>query len=177
VRLLRTWPHRIPEGRAGWVEDSVERLVIDKYDARALAAVGDDVLVLEWDIAVSKEGLAAFARRARQNAHRVLVAPYRLYPEVNRGLLRPIWSPRRMPGNVPVTPGDPFCHYFGFGMTYLPAHLLRRFAAEWLAANPYGNLTDETFSRWHYEHAAPDVPIMWEVRPVHLHYDPATVTL
>jgi hypothetical protein len=84
-----------------------------------------------------------------------------------------IWAHRREPGNVPVTPADPVCHRFGFGMVYLPRALLAAFADDWLAHNPYGNLTDETFSGWHYQiQTDPDVPICWDVRPVHLHYDP-----
>jgi hypothetical protein len=174
VRLLRTWPRRIPEGR-NYVIDDVERLVVHQYDARALATVGDDVLVIEWDIAVSREDLALFADTARATPGRVLVAPYRLYPPAY-GLREPIWSPRTMPGNVPVQPGDQVCHYFGFGMTYLPQALLERFAGTWLRQNPAGNLTDETFSGWHYRTVAErDVPVCWNVRPVHLHYPAAGV--
>lgn len=168
MRLIRTWPHRVPEGR-NHVTDDTERLVIRQYDARALATLGDDVLVLEWDIAVGREDLLHFGDRAAETPDRVLVAPYRLYPPAY-GLREAIWSPRKMPGNIPVVPGDPVCHYFGLGMTYLPQHLLERFASTWLRDNPGGNLTDETFSRWHYLNADPDVPICWEVRPVHLHY-------
>lgn len=168
MRLIRTWPHRIPDGR-NYVVDDVEKLVIRQYDARALATLGDDVLVLEWDIAVSREDLAHFAEHARADPDRVLVAPYRLYPPA-WGLRKPIWSPRKMPGNIPAQPGDPVCHYFGLGMTYLPKVLLDRFTRTWLRDNPAGNLTDETFSRWHYLNCDQDVPICWDVRPVHLHY-------
>lgn len=172
MRLLRTWPHRIPQGRSGWVEDDIERVVIRGYDARALVDVQDDVLLLEWDIAVSKEDLAHFAEHAATAPAAVLAAPYRLYPEGNPGMVAPIWAPRTMPGNVPVTEGQPACHYFGFGMVYLPATLLREFADTWLTNNPSGNLTDETFASWHYRTQPPEVPICWHVRPVHLHYSP-----
>jgi hypothetical protein len=173
VRLIRTWPRTIPTGRTGYVVDNVERLVIHGYDARALADLQADLIVLEWDIAVSKEDLERFAAQARADPGRVLVAPYRLYPEANRGLREAIWAHRREPGNIPVTPADQICHRFGFGMAYLPRALLEAFTGDWLARNPYGNLTDETFSGWHYRNAAdPDVLICWDVRPVHLHYDP-----
>jgi hypothetical protein len=174
VRLIRTWPRTIPKGRTGYVVDGIERLIIHRYDARAMIGLQADLIALEWDIATSKEDLALFATRARADPSRVLVAPYRLYPEVNRGLDAAIWAHRREPGNVPVTPADPVCHRFGFGMVYLPRALLEAFADDWLARNPYGNLTDETFSGWHYQtQADPDVPICWDVRPVHLHYNPA----
>lgn len=170
VRLIRTWPRVVPDGRLGYVVDDMQRLVVRGYDARALVDLDDDVLVLEWDIAASKEDLATFARAAMQTPGRVRVAPYRLYPEVNPGLREAIWAHRREPGNVPVTLADATCHRFGFGMVYLPRQLLAAFADDWLAANPLGNLTDETFSGWHYRTQDPEVPITWEVRPVHLHY-------
>ncbi len=171
MRLIRTWPHRVPSGRTGYVIDAAERLLVRGYDARALVGLGDDILLLEWDIAVGQEDLAVFAARARREPGRALVAPYRLYPQVNPGLVGPIWAHRREPGNVPVTPADQSCHRFGFGMIYLPRLLLEGFIDDWLAANPLGNLTDETFSGWHHRTAGdPEVPIAWEVRPVHLHY-------
>ncbi len=175
MRLIRTWPAEIPPGRSGYVVDGIERLEVRGYDARRLAGLGDDVLLLEWDVAAAKEDLAVFAAAARSTPGRVRVAPYRLYPEANPGLGGPIWAHRREPGNVPVTPDDPVCHRFGFGMVYLPQVLLEAFAKGWLAANPLGNLTDETFSGWHYRTQDPDVPICWEVRPVHLHYRPPTL--
>jgi hypothetical protein len=175
MRLIRTWPRIIPAGRTGYVVDGIERLVIHRYDARAMVGLQADLIALEWDIAASKEDLALFADHARAEPDRVLVAPYRLYPEVNRGLDAPIWAHRREPGNVPVTPADPVCHRFGFGMIYLPRALLVAFAGDWLANNPYGNLSDETFSGWHYQTQADrDVPVCWDVRPVHLHYHPPT---
>jgi hypothetical protein len=171
MRLIRTWPRHVRADRTGYVIDNADRLVIEGYDARGLAKVGDDVLVLEWDVAASKEDLALFAAYARADPGRVLVAPYRLYPEANPGLVAPIWAHRREPGNVPVTEADAVCHRFGFGMAYLPGLLLEAFAADWLTRNPLGNLTDETFSGWHFATVPdPDVPICWSVRPVHLNY-------
>jgi hypothetical protein len=153
------------------VVDNAPRLVLDHYDARKLAAMPDVLIVLEWDIAATKEDLGIFAAAARLAPRRVLVAPYRLYPEANPGLTEPIWAHRREPGNVPVRAADATCHRFGFGMVYLPRLLLRAFADDWLAANPNGNLTDETFSGWHYRtNPDPEVPICWAVRPVHLNY-------
>lgn len=176
MKLIRSWPRIVPDAR-NYVWDDAPRLVVHGYDARALADVGDDVLLLEWDIAVSRDDLVSFAEAAAQDPQRVLVAPYRLYPPAY-GLREAIWSPRRMPGNVPVEPGEAVCHLFGFGMTYLPGKLLRGFADDWLVRNPAGNLTDETFSRWHYDRAPDrDVPICWDVRPVHLHYRASEVPL
>jgi hypothetical protein len=65
-----------------------------------------------------------------------------------------------------VTEADESCHLFGFGMTYVPRDVWRAFNA----ANKRGWVNDNSFSRWHHEHVRAEVPIPWDVRPVHLHY-------
>lgn len=174
MRLVRSWPDRIPEGRAH-VVDNVERLVLHNHDYKPLAAIDDDVLLLEWDIAVGQEDLRAFAAHARQDPDRVLVAPYRIYADAYN-LPTDVWAHRRWDGTgvgtvipngaTPVATGDPWCQLFGLGMVYLPRDLHRRFAAvAW--SSHFG---DTQFSMWHYEHVTHDVPICWDVHPVHLHY-------
>jgi hypothetical protein len=174
VKLVRSWPDRIPGGRAHVVDD-IPRIVLDRYDYKPLAGVGDDVLLLEWDMAVGQADLQAFAERAQQSPDRVLVAPYVIYAD-SYGLPADVWAHRWWAGDgagtispagaVPVQTGDPVCQLFGLGMCYLPATLIRRFAAlSW--SSHYG---DTEFSMWHYERVTHDVPIMWDVRPVHLHY-------
>jgi hypothetical protein len=80
MRLLRSWPSRIPEGRS-YVVDDIERLVIDNHSYGPLSAVDDDVLLLEWDIAIGQEDLRHFADHAAKDPDRVLVAPYRIYAD------------------------------------------------------------------------------------------------
>lgn len=173
MRLIRSWPATVPEGRS-YVVDGLERLVIANHDYRSLAVVGDDVLLLEWDIAVSKEDLSLFAAEAAASPERVLVAPYRIYYE--HMLTAPVWAHRRWDGEprgmsspvgaTPVSTGDPLCNLFGLGMAYLPAKLIRRHLADgW--SNHVG---DVEFSMWHYLTVSQDVPICWDVRPVHLNY-------
>ena len=174
MRLIRSWPGRIPDGRAHVVDD-IERLVIDRHDYKPLAAIDDDVLLLEWDIAVGQEDLRHFAAHAAQDPDRVLVAPYRIYADAYN-LPADIWAHRRWDGTgvgtvnpagaAPVDTGDPACNLFGLGMVYLPRRVHRQFAAiSW--ASHFG---DTSFSMWHYEHVTHDVPICWDVHPVHLHY-------
>lgn len=178
MRLLRSWPARIPEGRTGYVVDGIERLVMDNHDYRVLGDVGDDCVLLEWDLAIGLEELDLFMARAKATPQRVLVAPYRIY--VSSGglevpLRQPIWA-HRVYVNWRhhmrfVQPTDPFCHLFAFGMIYLPQQLVRRFlddCADLLASRAFD---DTTFSSWHSLHVEdPGVPIAWDVRPVHLHY-------
>jgi hypothetical protein len=180
VRLLRSWPKTIPPGRS-YVEDGIDRVVINNCDYGPLRAfAGDDLLLLEWDIAASQEDLIRFAAVAHDEPDRVLVAPYRIYADVYR-LPRDVWAhrhwdgePRGMsaPGNPTfIDTGAPTCNLFGLGMVYLPAAVL----AGWFAAGWAAHFGDVEFSMWHYLHVAEDVPICWDVRPVHLNYLTTTV--
>lgn len=160
MRLVRSWPEVIPQGRAH-VIDEIQRIVIKDYDyASTLRDLDDDVLLLEWDIAVGQEDLWAFAQRATAASDGVLVAPYRLYPE-GTGLLGPVWAHRRNYLEF-VDEDEPVCWMFGLGMVYLPRHLLAAFDGD--------RLDDGLFSEWHYQKVGKPVPICWDVRPVHLNY-------
>lgn len=166
LKLLRSWPLRIPEGRS-YVVDQIERLVIENHDYYGLGAFDSDILLLEWDIAVNKDDLEGFADLARCEPNRVLVAPYMLYTP------KPVWAHRTWSGGyltpegaVPVRTGALTCNLFGLGMVYLPRDAIRGFCTSgW--ANHFG---DVEFSMWHYHNVETEVPITWAVRPVHLNY-------
>ena len=174
MRLLRSWPKNIPEGRS-YVMDDIERLVIDNHHYGPLADIDDSVLLIEWDVAVGQEDLLQFASRTAAHPGRVIVAPYRIYADVYN-LPCDIWAHRVWNGDgagtviprgaFPVRDGAPMCNLFGLGMVYLPAPVLR----SWFAACPGSQFGDTQFSMWHYQQVAHDVPIAWEVRPVHLNY-------
>jgi hypothetical protein len=174
MRLVRSWPARIPPGRSHVVDD-MDRLVIDNCDYTPLAELDEDCLLIEWDIAVDREGLRSFAERARAAPDRVLVAPYLLYADAYH-LPADIWAHRRWDGTGsgttsptgarPVATGDPVCNLFGFGMAHLPRDLVRRFVeSRWSA-----HFGDVEFSMWHHARVTREVPICWEARPVHLNY-------
>lgn len=145
---------------------------MDRYDYRILEHVDDDVLLVEWDVAVDKEQLTAFARRATSTPDRVLVAPYKLYHfSSDRDRPEPVWAHRKYIGSpetgtlVHVTEDDPICHLWGLGLVYLPRWIVVEFLNAW-----DGTFSDGAFSGWHYRNIVEDVPIAWDVRPVHLHY-------
>jgi hypothetical protein len=171
MRILRSWPATVPAGRAH-VVDNIERLVMDGYDYRVLGDVNDDVLLLEWDIAVGLEDLERFAAAATEDPGRVLVAPYRLYSYASGRPHLGRWAHRRYEGDPAtghlrhVDENDTACHLFGLGMTYLPRDITQAFLAAW-----DGRVCDVSLSGWHYRNITPEVPIAWDVRPVHLHYD------
>lgn len=166
MRLLRSWPFQAPPGRPH-VVDTIERLVIDNHHYGLLSEVDDDVLLLEWDIAVSRDDLLLFAEHAKQAPDEVLVAPYLLYPQGQ-------WAHRSWqgqgPGAVgarPVETSDPTCNLFGLGLIYLPRRVIKGFAASGWSSH-WG---DCELSMWHYRHVSRTVRIAWDVRPVHLHYE------
>jgi len=175
MRLVRSWPQHIPDGRS-YVVDDIERLVIDNHDySRALADIDEDLLLLEWDIAVGQEELRSFADRALQTPDRVLVAPYLIYADAY-GLPRDIWAHRTWNGDgagtviprgaTPIRDGAPTCNLFGLGMAYLPRDVVVGF----VKASFSTHFGDTQFSMWHYQNVSQEVPVDWGVRPVHLNY-------
>jgi hypothetical protein len=180
LRLLRSWPAEVPDGRAH-VIDGMERLVIKgfRYDPW-LNQINDDVLLIEWDIAVSREGLVAFADRARQYPDRPITAPYRLYQSTRSGrpLSRPVWSPRYADGRGPVATGDPYCELFPLGMTYLPRDAIAGFFEAMTADARLAveGFTDGAFSGWWWRTTGIETPLFWEVHPIHLHYPMPRIT-
>lgn len=174
MRLVRSWPSRPPTGKS-FVVDDAERVEVDDYDYHRLPDLGDDVINLDWDIAVAREDVERFALQSRSEPERLLVAPYPIYPDTRPGLPGVTWPMRRHEdgGLRYVRTGEPTCHLFGFGMTYLPRGLLRGFVEE----NPGVRLDDTAFAGWHYRENATEVPIAWDVRPVHLNYRISSVRL
>ncbi len=176
MKLLRSWPAVVPDGRS-YVHDGIERLVMHGYDYSVLGDVGDDVLLIEWDLAAGAEELTAFAARAAADPGRVLFAPYRLYPGGSQkasARKTPAWAAWRYKNNdqrngqmVEVNDGDPHAHVVGFGLIYLPRDLILRYLAE---RDPSWGFSDIAFSGWHHRMVHPDIALDWHARPVHLHY-------
>lgn len=173
MRLIRSWPATIPEDRA-YVVDGIEKLVMTGYDYKCLRDVDDDVILIEWDIAVGREHLETFIARALEDPDQIRVAPYRLYPGTYR-MRAPIWVHRvRDPGTRRfVNEDDEQCQMFGFGLIYLPRPLVVGFL-DYTDGQPHAHFGDSEFSRWHMRHAPgpnKNVPIDWDVTLVHLHYE------
>lgn len=188
MRWIRSWPRVIPPGRA-YVVDDMERLVLDDYDYTPLGQANESVCLLEWDMAISREDRVRFEEHAAENPGSVLVAPYRLYhvaPE-------PVWAHRLVDeegreswihGPRQSVPDwqDEACDYFGFGLIYFPAELVRAFLAAPAperGRSPYllpqqaytdSRFHDQTFSIWHRHTLGRTVTVDWSVQPIHLHY-------
>lgn len=181
MKLVRAWPTN-PPARPHVIDDAM-RVAVDDYDYSGLADVGDDVISLDWDIAVSREDLAVFAALARRAPRRVLVAPYLIYPDSRRGMQAPTWAAKRYinaGGQTRyVDEGETHCHLFGFGMVYLPHELLRGFVDTFAGRLADGSMVmdDISFSGWHYRNVDQEAELAWQVRPAHLHYDIAATPL
>lgn len=177
MKLVRSWPAEIPEGRS-YVVDDIPRFVMGRYgdrqfDYRHLIDLDDDIVLIEWDIAVGAEHLALFMARAKDEPEQVRVAPYLLYRGGRDGRPQiPFYVHRiRDPGTRTWVKGpeDTHCHMFGFGLIYLPKAMLQAFLAQ---MKPDSHFGDTEFSRWHMRHTPRqfrNVPIDWDVHCVHLH--------
>ncbi len=177
MKLVRSWPANIPEGRS-YVVDDIPRFMMGgegnrEFDYRGLADLGDDVVLIEWDIAVGAEQLELFMARAAAEPDRVRVAPYLLYRGGKRGgqAQTPFYCHRIREQGMRTWvkgPADTYCHMFGFGLIYLPAAIIRAFVGQ---MEPTSHFGDTEFSRWHMRHCKHrNVPIDWDCHAVHLHY-------
>lgn len=134
---------------------------LERYD--------DDVLLLEWDIAVDRSALLRFIRHSKATPDRVVVAPYMLHQETYRPVdIDPVWAHRRA-DKAHVSTGEPTCAFFGFGLAYLPAAAIRGFREAW----PAEHFSDSAFSTWYIKTMSATTPIAWDVPVAHLHYSTA----
>lgn len=168
MRWVRTWPAKIPVGRA-YVSDLLPRIEMADYKyvpvLEQIVVAGEDTVIIEWDLAVSLEDRERFTITCAADPDRVHVAAYPLYP-VSTGLPEPVWAHRKVGRNPAwITKGEPWCDLFSFGLVYLPHAIVSKY----LATAPEVS-SDDLFSRWHHREGLGIVPVHWNVTPVHLHY-------
>jgi hypothetical protein len=180
MKITRTWPSPDPEIKRGrnYIEDEFPRTYIKEYDNSSLIDYKDDLVVLEWDIAVSLEDLECFCEIAAQTPEQVMVAPYKLYPESDPQAIpangafahRVVQNPVTLHARW-ITVADWYCDLFSFGMVYLPKDLISGFIqAQESSGLADKRMTDANFSAWHYRQVKQPVAINWAVKPIHLHY-------
>ena len=184
MRLIRSWPEYPPEDHPQ-VIDNCERIYLhrpDMVDYTALSQADDNLLHLDWDVAVNRDELRMFAAKCEAEPDRVRVAPtinWVTRHKAHRGILpnmRTQWLVWRQlsVSRRNCVPGEN-CDYFGFGMVYLPIRLIQMYKAE----RPSERFNDMSFSKWHYNEylggwgKAPTVPVEWDVHAVHINYSMA----
>lgn len=170
MKIIRSWPEKVPPNR-NYVVDTLPRFFMQDYSYRGIGEFDDDVLILEWDMAVSQEDLGTFLAWIEKTPDKVVVAPYKIYQATSSPakLWRPIYAMRRYNDGEAtmryVTEDDATCHLWALGMTYLPRDVIRAFLDAWP-----GHFSDTSLSGWHYRNVEKETTIAWNVRPVHLHY-------
>ncbi len=165
MRWVRTWPAVIPPARS-YVTDHLPRITMWGYNyVPVLAQLGDDAVIVEWDLAVELADIERFTKACQAEPDRVRVAPYRLYPR-STNLPGPVWAHRRVGRNPPwITEADAECDLFSLGLVYLPHAVVKQY----LGTGPEVT-SDARFSQWHHAEGLGPVPVAWDVRAVHLHY-------
>jgi hypothetical protein len=149
--------------------------------------VTENFCLIEWDMAISLEDRQLFEKYCREQPDRVHVAPYRSYAYRNSYQIYEYMH--RTSHKFFVEEGEPYCFYFGFGLIYLPLAMVKDYMADCEAERvvetdwqvPFklypgpmrgGATNDCSFSYWHATSTNMEpVPVHWDVRPVHLHYD------
>lgn len=194
LRWIRTMPCQPASiGRSYIVDDPSQCQVFyhDGYNnyRPVMESLSTDAVLLDWDIAVSREDRIRFEQHIADDPDIVQIAPYLLYrgpkhmdipadepqyaafpPEIIRASLpkvHPLYLPDAPPrDDVHIREGEPRAATFGFGMIYLPLAVVRRFLEECHVRQ----VTDGAFSIWHYRVLQKETPVHWDVRPIHLNY-------
>ena len=175
MHLLRLMPAQIPTDR-NYIVDSIDPYYMYNYDMRSLADINNDLILLEWDIAVAEHDLHNFICHVRDSPNQVHVAPYVLYPESLDELMTPVWAHRHMIREMPlqlkwIEYGDSVCDIFSTGMIYIPLDILKRISDSDNLITWHNNINDSKLAFWHHHEIDKKVPVHWDVRPVHLHYN------
>jgi hypothetical protein len=179
MRIIRSFPVTVPDGRA-YVVDDAERMYNANFSYRGLVAVDDDVIHLDWDQAVGRADLVTFAGRCKAYPDQARVVPVLVDLAARPGLAVPVWNCRVYVGDRLryVERGDPTADLFGFGMVYLPRKALAEFEDEFRTELDDGTVRfdDTGWSGWYTRTHGP-VPIDWDIHCVHLHYRMSEVPL
>lgn len=173
MKLIRAVPEKIPDNR-NYVVDQLDTFPMSNYDMHFLKELNDDVILLEWDIAVAHHDLVNFIIHARNAPNLVQVAPYILYP-TSTDLPDTVWAHRTMVREIPlqldwIDYGQPVCDLFSTGMIYLPKHIIDLSTEADSLITWHDNLNDSKLAFWYYYHIKKKVPVHWDIRPIHLHY-------
>lgn len=162
MRTIRSFPEIIPAGRA-YVQDDTERFLMSGYDYAGLKRFTEDIILLEWDIAVSSADLERFTAHAELFHDWPMVAPYDIGQPPHCAHWRDPGGNRAL---RPIARREPDCDLFGFGMVYLPAWVIRDCPARYQNSSVMG---DGTLPRWLREQPGWEpVPVDWSIRVVHL---------
>jgi hypothetical protein len=116
-----------------------------------------DFVLLEWDIAIERNGLDKFLKKIERKREVIHAVPYQVLSGDQL-----VWVPTNEDWSW-VNYGVKTSAHFGFGCTYFPLSRIRHWKP-----NPIDpRLTDTNFSNWHFNHFGP-VQLHWDIKVVHL---------
>jgi hypothetical protein len=178
MKLIRSWPQQPPtKNHHPYVVDNCNRVCIPTIDYSPLLDVGDDLIHLDWDVAVGKHEIQAFAKKCLAEPEDIRVAPVMMYGSrfyKDDGLSPGRWQDKymecvQMPvGKRPVQPGDPYCNYFSFSLIYFPYWTLKGFVD---SLRPGEQFRDGNFNEWYGRTTNwRPVPLEWDAHVVHTNY-------
>lgn len=177
MKLVRSWPRDEPGEFHAHIVDNSDKVYIPAVDYRPLRDVDDDVIHMDWDVAVGRNELRAFAQKCVAEPDIVRVAPTMVNPtRVQRGnpgaKFKDTWLVfKQMPlGRESLEPGEPYCDYYGFGMVYLPRWTIVGFTDYLKARGDYESFLDSTFDVWYRKVSGKRVPVEWDTNAVHINY-------
>jgi len=165
IPVFRTVPYSVPLGRRYVYDNRTPQIKMSDYNyVPVLKQLTQDSILIEWDIAYTKEALETFIEYCKDQPQIVHVAPYKLYP-ISTALEKPVWVHRTYEPMWWVNRYDPYCQLFGFGFVYLPLDAVHAF----LETKPE-KADDARFSKWYWETYKTATPIHWNVEIIHLHW-------
>ena len=181
MKIVRSWP---PEqwmiDDHPYIVDNSTKITIastrDYIDYRPLIKLNDDFIHLDWDIAIGRDELRAFAARCRENPDKLRAGPYRTYPTRRYRLgwdedKRTRWHAWHEVNNhySDVKPGDPTCRFFGMGFVYVPFYVWKGFC-EHCDKHNISFASARALARWYHANVAELIDLDWDVNLVHVNY-------
>jgi hypothetical protein len=180
IEIVRSWP---PEKwmfeQHPYIEDNSTRITIastrDYMDYRPLIEVNDDFIHMDWDIAIGRDELRAFAEKCYAEPNKIRAGPYRSYPTRRYRLgwdktKETTWHAwHSLSPKVEVKPGDPTCKWFGMGFVYVPFWIWQEFVND---CNRTGRqfCSARALAAWYHSQVEETIALDWETNLVHVNY-------
>ena len=180
IEIVRSWaPEEWMVTDHPYIQDNATRITIastrEYMDYRPLIEIGGDFIHMDWDIAIGRDELKAFAAECRKNPDKLRAGPYRSYPtrRYRLGLdethLTTWHAWHSLRPKVEVKPGDETCMFFGMGFVYIPFAVWEGFVAD-SNAKSLKFCSGRALASWYHANVEPTIALDWNVNLVHVNY-------
>ena len=188
IEIVRSWP---PEqwmlDDHPYVVDNARRIVIGSQktgpntyynDMRPLSQVGQDFIHLDWDMAVGRDELRAFADKCRQKPDKLRSAACRTYPTRRYQLgddpdKRTRWHAwHSLNPEIEVNYGDPVCKWFSFAFIYVPFAIWTAFVTDFNKVHGTRPrwCSGRSLASWYHKNVSEEIDLDWDTHVVHANY-------